>query len=314
MSLLNEQAVFKFILGNESATGEDWTYFFTHIAESNPDGAIIKLNGQPLNYLQEYIIPFDSTQEVTITIERGPVEYIYDHLLVAALSACEYERHLALSIPVDDDPKFFSGLDLSVHFIRPCSEVDIHVPEQNWVITNTTGPTLPITVSGYDLNNSEFKSVKVQWRRSDGDGTWNDFVGTITQRFNPNWTGYTNQSALGPVFTQFNWNTNGFEDGEYEIHAWAICDGTAADKPGFSQIIKGRIDRDPPGIIGVPQPSDGVLHVGDEISFTFNEPINCDEIVEIDDVKLFDATTGDLITNFYTCSDNKIIIDPTLRQ
>lgn len=306
----NEAAVFKLILGNLSATNEAWTYSFTSIAANNPDGAIIKLNGQPLNYLQEYEIPYGDSQAVTITIERGPVEYIYDDLLVAEISACEYERHLALTIPLDDDPKFFTGLNLSVHFIRPCSEVEIHVPEQNWVVTNATGPTLPITVSGYDLTNSDFKSVKVQWRRSDGDGTWNDFVGTITQRFNPNWSGYTNQNALGPVFTQFNWNTNGFEDGDYEIHAWAICDGTAVDKPGFSQIIKGRIDRDPPKIIGVPQPSDGVLQVGDEISFTFNEPINCDEIVEIDDIKLFDSTTGELITNYYTCSDNKIIIDP----
>jgi hypothetical protein len=82
--------------------------------------------------------------------------------------------------------------------------------------------------------------------------------------------------VLGPDFTQFFWETAGLSDGPYEIHAWAVCTGDASDKPGFSEIIKGRIDREPPSLVGVPQPSDGVYHVGDEISFTFNQHVNCD--------------------------------------
>jgi hypothetical protein len=63
----------------------------------------------------------------------------------------------------------------------------------------------------------------------------------------------------------------------------------------FSDIIKGRIDREPPSLVGVPQPSDGVYHVGDEISFTFNQHINCDKLNPVD-VLLFDATTNELLT------------------
>ena len=32
------------------------------------------------------------------------------------------------------------------------------------------------------------------------------------------------------------------------------CSGDASDKPGYSEIIKGRIDRSPPALVGVPQP------------------------------------------------------------
>ena len=60
----NEPAAFMFLLGNQSATNEDWTYSLTSIAENNPFGAIIKLNGQPLNYLHEYIVPYG---EVTLS-------------------------------------------------------------------------------------------------------------------------------------------------------------------------------------------------------------------------------------------------------
>ncbi|HEX5111944.1 MAG TPA: T9SS type A sorting domain-containing protein, partial [Saprospiraceae bacterium] len=309
----NEAAVFKLVLGNLSATNEQWTYFLTSIAEHNPDGAIIKYNGHPLNYLQPFIIPYGDSQEVTITVERGPVEYEYDNLLVAELSACEYERNLTLSIPVDDDEKFFSGLELSVHFIRPCSEVTMNVPEQNWVVDNTGSPNLPITVTGYDLNNTDFQLIRVQYRRADGDGAWINLPSPyLSAKYNPNWSGYTNQSALGPVFTQFTFNTTGLSDGEYELHAWAVCTGTASDKPGFSQIIRGRIDREPPKLVGIPEPSDGVLQVGDEISFTFNKPINCNQLwagTVIDHVNVYNTRTNTLVPSKVECGDNKIVID-----
>ena len=119
---------------------------------------------------------------------------------------------------------------------------------------------------------------------------------------------------LRPNFTQFFWETAGIEDGNYEFHAWAVCSGDASDKPGFSDIIKGKIDRQPPALLGVPQPSDGVYHVGDEISFTFNQNINCNKIIDIDDVGLYDATTNQLIDFHKSCKDNKIIIEPLFQN
>lgn len=309
----NEAATFKLVLGNLSATNEQWTYFLTSIGERNPDGAIIKYNGQVLNYLQDFIIPFGESREATITIERGPEKYEYDNLLVAQLSACEYERNLALSLDIEEDEKFFSGVELSVHFIRPCSEVTMNVPEQNWVVDKNGSPDLPITVTGYDLSNTDFQLIRVQYRRSDGDGTWINLPQPyLSAKYNPNWSGYTNQSALGPAFTQFLFNTTGLEDGDYELHAWAVCTGTAADKPGFSQIIKGRIDRKPPRLVGIPEPSDGVLQVGDEISFTFNKPINCNQLwagTVIDHVNVYNTRTNTLVPSKVECGDNKIVID-----
>ncbi|MBK9337222.1 MAG: T9SS type A sorting domain-containing protein [Lewinellaceae bacterium] len=66
--------------------------------------------------------------------------------------------------------------------------------------------------------------------------------------------------------------------------------------------------------MGVPQPSDGVYHVGDEISFTFNQHINCDSLDPVDDVKLFDATTNQPIGISITCFENKIVLDPSFQN
>ncbi|MBK8887719.1 MAG: hypothetical protein IPN46_14740 [Saprospiraceae bacterium] len=90
----NESAVFKMFLGNESATNEDWTYGFTAISSSNPDGAIIKLNGQVLNNKTiQYIVPYGTSTPITLTVERGPTAYEYSNLQVALVSECEMARN-----------------------------------------------------------------------------------------------------------------------------------------------------------------------------------------------------------------------------
>lgn len=318
----NEPAVFKFNLGNKSQTNEMRTYPFTAGPESNPDGAVIKLNGAPLDQANYYAIPFGEEVPVLITVERGPEEYNYDSLEIVLYSDCEDARAGALGILPDDDKVVYSAQYVSAHFIRPCSEVDINVPLQDWVIFPdplTSGPddVMRITVSGYDTTNTDFSLVRVQYRRTDGDGAWINIT-PLSDRYNPNWYGIGSVSApelLQPGFTQFYWNTTGLADGPYEVRAVAVCTGNSADKPGYSAVIKGRIEREPPSLVGVPQPSDGVYNVGDEISFTFNKPVNCNKLIPADitqpnNVGLYDATTGKLIDIDVTCYENKIILDP----
>lgn len=318
----HEAAVFNLTLGNLSATNEDWTYGFSAIEANNPNGAIIRLNGGVLNKTQRFIVPYGESIPVTLTVERGPIAYEYDSLLIALYSECEYEYNLASSTPLDNDPKFFSTLFLGVDFIRPCSEVSINVPEQNFVVLQNDplqpGTIRNITVSNYNLNASDFQLIRVQYRKSGGNGTWKNInaENDIYERYNPNWSGLTNETnLLEPGFTQFKWDTEDLEDGDYEIHAWAVCTGDAIDFPGYSQIIKGKINRQPPQLIGTPQPSDGVLNVGDEISFSFNKLINCSELIEADminpnNVGLYELNSSQPIDIEVTCFENKIIVDP----
>lgn len=319
----NEPAVFKLNMGNKSQTNETRSYAFTAGPESNADGAVIRLNGAFLDHPVYYAIPYGEGEiPVTVTVERGPVEYNYDSLEIVLYSECEDTRANLLGILPDKDTVLYSAQYISAHFIRPCSEVDINVPQQDWVIFPdplTSGPddVMRITVSGYDTTNTDFSLIRVQYRRTDGDGAWINIT-PLSERYNPNWYGIGSVSApelLQPGFTQFYWNTTGLADGPYEVRAVAVCTGNSADKPGYSDVIKGRIEREPPSLVGVPQPSDGVYNVGDEISFTFNKPVNCNKLIPADitqpnNVGLYDATTGQLIDIDVTCYENKIILDP----
>lgn len=312
----NEPAVYHLTLGNASETNEEVTALLTMDNATNPHGAKVFCNGVSLSQGLEYSIPYGESIPITLTIERGPIEYDYDSLVIALSSKCQ-----------DDDPAFYDPVALYAHFIRPCSEVDINVPEENWVLfpnplTSGDDDIRQITVSGFDTTATEFKLIRAQYRPAFGDGAWINIQtesGTDHEVYNGNWVDYDDIPGPQPPkivsnFYHFYWNTIGLADGEYEIRALTECSGDAVNRPGYSRVIRGKIDRQPPKLLGVPQPSDGVLHVGDEISFTFNQPINCNKLIQADinnanNVGLYYNST--LIDVDITCHDNKIVLDPT---
>lgn len=316
----NGEASFKFLLSNNSQTGETFTYALTTGPESNPHGAKIYLNGSPLDKYVFYALPWgDPPLPVTITVERGPTEYLYEDMEIVFLSACHDLRANALGFAPDNDPFLYSAQYITVEFEEPCSEVDVSYPEEGWVIKpDTVNPArqniLPITVSQYDKKDADLAGIRLQYRAADGNGDWINITGG-----NPS---YIPKDSLGDVFEVYDWDTGGtppLADGPYEIRAITVCSGAPTDNPGISHVIKGRIDRQPPSLIGTPEPSDGVFNVGDEISFTFNKPINCNKLIEADifnenNVGLYDATTGKLIDVDITCYENKIILDPKFQN
>jgi hypothetical protein len=152
----NEAASFKFQLANRSQTGETFTYALTTGPESNPDGAVIKLNGGALDKYVYYAIPYDEGPlTVTVTVERGPTEYLYEGFELVLLSSCHDLRCNTLGVLPDLEPYLYSAVYLTVEFVEPCSEVDISFPLEGWVVkpdplNPVTDDLLNITISDYD--------------------------------------------------------------------------------------------------------------------------------------------------------------------
>ena len=295
---MNDAAVFNLTLGNESEAEELKVYTLTAFQENNPDGALIRLNGSLGAHSLE--VPYGDNLEVTMTVERGPTEFDYDSLNVTLYSACEYDRAVFLDEPVVEE--FAQTIWFDVNFLEPCSRVDISDPLQGWVQDVPAGNNRNITIFDYDKNGTDLELIRVQYRRTQGDGLW------INIEEIP-------KANLGTITTNVNWDTNGLPDGLYEIRAVTQCTGGL--NSGISHVIKGKIERTAPELFGTPQPSDGVLSTGDEISITFNEPINCDKIIQADltqnnNVGLYDSETGNLIDATISCSDDKIIIVPNI--
>ncbi|MEY3368393.1 MAG: hypothetical protein RI973_1548, partial [Bacteroidota bacterium] len=300
--LENDEAVFNFNVGNTSQTDEYRYYVLDLWQPTNPDGAVVNFQGTPNAsvILQQEA---GSSSVATMTVKRGPVAYEYENLLINAYSECEGARYDALGDGEFPPEPFYQGIEITVYFLEPCSPVDIGFPLQNWVMTPDDGNDLFITLNEFNRYDTDLQLIRVQYRRKQGDGAW------------INITEVPKASLANDVFHIVQWNTLGLQDGEYEIRAVTQC--TGGQNAGVSTVISGRIERTPPEIFGTPEPADGVLSAGDEISITFTEPIRCDLLIEADifdnnNVGLYNTQTGDLVDAVMTCSGDKITLVPNV--
>ncbi len=295
----NDVAVFKLTLGNTSQSEETKFYTLEGLQENNPDGAVIRFNGQPALNVG---VPFGQPVVVTMTVARGPLAFNYENLRIGYFSDCEVERADALGI--DPPAEQNKEMEFDVFFIEPCSPVEVGFPLQDWVHLAASGTFMNITINDYNKADPDLELVRVQYRRSQGDGAWINIAEVP-------------KADLGAVFEIVQWNLpTSFKDGFYEIRAVTQCFSGALN-PGISKVVKGKIERTPPEIFGTPEPADGVLSAADEISVMFTEEIRCDQLIQADqfdnnNIGLYNTRTGDLVDAVITCNLDKITIIPNV--
>ncbi len=301
----NDAATFKFTLGNISQTSETREYLFSLIPESNPLGAVVKIQGgSPLD--RPFQMVYSEGQEVTVTVERNTSlsPHVYENLEFAIFAGCEDEKGIALGLTAID-PKFYKAILLDVTFLEPCSRIDIGFPLQNWVWTIASGDSMFITLNGFNRFDTDLELIRVQYRRKYGDGAWINIAEVPKADLDSD------------VFKIVKWGTQALQDGEYEIRAVTQC--TGGQNAGISHVISGRFERQSPNILGTPEPADGVYSAGDEISITFNEPIRCDLLIQADlfnnnNIGLYNAETDALVDAQLSCSNDQIFLVPRVQN
>ncbi|MFC1572590.1 CARDB domain-containing protein [Candidatus Eisenbacteria bacterium] len=238
-----ETGVFTLYLGNTSQTEEDGYYHLCPVPESNPDGAVIEISGNPLDDCLEYFLEYGEMLEQTMTVGRGPVASEYCPLRLRLQSIC--------------DPGQISDVDsFCVYFLEPCTPVVMSNPSDNWVVNQASNDSLLITLTDYDREDENLISIDFQY----------------TPLGEENWlTVYSiDKEDLPPTFVNFYWDVSMIADGQYEIRAATVC----LTINGYSQEFAGVIDRVSPQVIAT-EPADGFLGRQDPISCTFSELIDC---------------------------------------
>ncbi|MBI5215116.1 MAG: T9SS type A sorting domain-containing protein [Ignavibacteriae bacterium] len=332
----DEPAVFTLNVGNISSTDEDGTYQITIPQENNPDGAVIKVNGITIETALLIDIPAGQQVPLTLTVERGPVAYDYDNLVVRLSSTCDDQ--------IAHDAMF------SVHFEVPCSEVAIVEPTNNWLINSSDPDSVFITINKYDRNNPDLNEIWFQYRSVATATTSNTLAldrsilryeplksVTINEILVDDYRTHVMESSMNkngktvfdnpwitairipkdslPTaqnFYQFVWviPPDVVPDGNMEIRAVTTCFSQTIK--GSSVIIKGRIDRSPPALLGSTEPVDGVLGPNDQIIAHFNENIDCGSLHPLLNVKLFYSATGLEIDKTISCNENTVVVTPNI--
>jgi hypothetical protein len=266
-------------LSNLSESNENWEFNVKALGSSNRDGAVIKVGGEIVNSNPaSFYIPAGKTASVALTVEKGPLAADYEGLQVVMYSPCDAE--------VADTVTF------SAHFQNDCSIVDLYNPGDNWIVTQVDTNKLNITFSGYNATNLSLIDVRLQYRKP--GQPWNTVVKVL-------------RSLLTQKYFDYTFNVSTLEDGDYELRAVANCGNSIG--MNYSKVYKGHIDRKSIALFGKPQPSDGVLNIGENISVEFNEAMNCDLQYDptIVFLKLKDGS-NQIIPSTYVCNGKSILI------
>ena len=273
-----DRAIFRLQLGNTSESDEDRTYKLVFLQESNPDGAELTLGGSEVQggIPTPYSVPAGGSVDATVTVKRGPIAYDYNGLKFVLGSGC-------------GDGAIEDEISLNVHFKSACSNIAISDPQTNWVLNSGDDDVLELELAGYDTAN--LMKVKVQYSEA-GMNYWNTLA-------------IIEKAELGESATDVDFPFEILPDGAYDVRGVIECrTGTV-----YSDVITGVVDRLPPALFGLPEPSDLLLEKGDRITVAFNEPIDCNAL-SADDVVMINQKTGVELSVTIGCFENSLILVP----
>ena len=275
----NDPAVFSLSLGNTSQSGETRTYNLSVDQTSNFNGAIIRVGGVVISDYLSYTIPAFQQITATMAVERGPLAYSYPNLKLEFASAC--------------DGSIDTSVTFSVNYQSPCSNVNLFRPYDNWLVNQASHDSLQIIIRDYDKNNPNLISLGLEYRRI-GEG-WN--------------TAFNILKANLPVdFINRFWDVSSLSDGNYEVRAVSECGLIGMN---YSAIAAGTIDRNSLMVFGSPQPSDGILHLGEDISVSFTGDLDCGRVASEGQVTLRQISNSIQIPVNVACNGNSLVITPT---
>jgi hypothetical protein len=287
--LEGEQAAFILQLGNTSQTEEDRRYYLTVMHGTNPGGALVKINGVPLESVMAFDVMYGEAVQAIMTVEQGPFDYEYEDLTI------EFYTEGDRGHPAPTGHSFDEFKSFNIYWEPPYSRVNIYRPTDNWILNAASGDTLEVIINEYDLSKPDFESIKFQYKRPYQENWF-----TAAQIYR------AELEALPNEYVTVNWDVSQLSDGIYQIRA-GTTDSLQSDY--YCDAVLGTIDRKIPEILGYPQPADGILSLGDEISISFTEFIDPTFINPFTTSLVINRTGTEIDINI-ECFENTIVLTP----
>tara|TARA_Y100001954_G_scaffold237170_1_gene300024 strand:- start:1206 stop:10910 length:9705 start_codon:yes stop_codon:yes gene_type:complete len=280
----SEPAIFNIQLTNNSASMEDIVYTLMVDELSNPFGAILLMDGQPVQ--REILVPYNQTINKTLTVYKGPEHLDYtdqsslegeDNSIGLILrSSCQYSYGTSNVSDIADT------VYIQVSYVPECTNVQIYQPSDSWVLNKSTEDTLgsnttnylSLNVGGFDHNYYSLENITLQYKNSlESDANYTVISSSIDDKpaiFKRNLNQTDDYFELPSDYILLDWDMHELPDGNYDIRAFSDCGGTIS----YSNVHSGYKDTRIPEPYGNPQPSDGILSTSDEITLNWTEQID----------------------------------------
>ncbi|MBR1808546.1 MAG: hypothetical protein IJ776_04075 [Paludibacteraceae bacterium] len=256
--------------------------------ESNPDGAVVTVDGMPLTQGINYWIVPGRPLTKTVRVERGTVD--------------DYEN-LTLMLYATDCMKTLSNMNLSVHFLPVSSDVSIAMPRQNWVMNtlsqqDSTGYYLPVEIDGFDIHHKNFDHIEFQYKLStESEEMWvNQCSFYASDSLYALATGNKALIRNGRIEPFRFYGERDPMEQRYDLRAVSFCRYGSGFVTKSSPVISGTKDTRPPRVFGEPEPANSILGVGDNLRLRFNEPIAGNYLDEDNNFQIKGVTNATGIT------------------
>jgi hypothetical protein len=296
----DEPARFTLHMANESDYPERASLVFNYylLASSNPNGAKVYVDGNPITSQGVNITLYpcrDNNNEVVVFTKQIEVypgkEFDYNDLTL-----CLYDPEDASRV---FDCKF------SAHFVPTAGKVNVTSPGSNWVV-NTESPYdgkrqawyLPVTIDGFDTNYRGFDHIELQYKLStQGDKDWVNVCSYYADRdLMAKASGVTDTiPSNGVIVASFYGEVDPIEQ-YYDIRAVNYCRHGNGFLTRSSDILSGIKDTRRPVAFGTPEPTDGILDIGDDIIIKFSEPIAGNYLRKINNFEMLGTKNSNDIT------------------
>jgi len=260
----NSQAYFTLSLRNLSMANNNVWYDVAIADASNPDGLILKIDGATIGTKGlSYMVPSLQAVTKTLSIAMGkPNVFKYTNVGIVLRSQCQGD-------PSSDVAVIADTVFVNVEFTPACTKVSLAQLLDQWVM-NIDNPNLPVKATDYNMNEGNFQSISLEYKPS-SSALWSEadiyYKDTTTSSYK---NSKSNKHVLDASFVLSDYIQYLKLDQKYDIRAKTNCaDGITA----YSNIVSGIKDMKPPHVFGTPQPSNGILSIGQDISVLFDETI-----------------------------------------
>jgi len=254
----DQPAVFLLYLTNTSQTNEPRRYYLETLHATNTTGATVQVNGVTLSSRMAFDLEGGETVTAVMTVEPGIIGYELEGLTL------EFYADGDRGYDGPEGHYFNVYKSFNIYWEAPYSRVTIAAPQDNWIVNQVSNNQLDILLRNYDLSKPDFSSILIQYKALSG-ATW--FPAMEIPR---------DSLELHPSYYTASWDVSSLSDGRYQIRA-VTTDEIQAN--WYSESLSGVIDRYGPEVVGLPQPSDGILHLGDIIALHFSEDIDPNSIL-----------------------------------
>ncbi len=277
------KATFELHLANLSETGNDIWFDLALLDTSNPHGAKISMDGEPITDGRAIKVAAGKVLVKTVTLEQTDEGVLdYENICLVLKSQCQGEG-LGMYPAVADT------VAINAHFVPSCSPITLTIEERT--LNLLTGDVLEVKLSDFNRSYRNFHGLRLQYKYAN-DADW-----SLAQEFVLNSEDVTSSNMLlpegSPVTYQLDMsNTAIYPDGKYTFRVITMCEygnGMVNNESEAIEVVKDMVR---PQVLGSAHPSNGILTADDDIYVTFNEAIRSGMLTDANNFIITGALNG----------------------